>query len=625
MTMNSKLQYFLIVRKIYQFFGLHLLLQFFIWKMMKGIKTALLFLLISVTALSQNQGLLNLKYEQNYTPTYEEVIEMYQKLDNHYENARLFEQGLTDCGKPLHIFVINDTPEFDPQKIREAGKSVLLINNGIHPGEPAGIDASLQFADDLLRDIETVQQLLQKTAIVIIPVYNIGGHLHRSAFNRANQTTPIETGFRGNAANLDLNRDFTKCDSKNAKSFTRIFHEWNPDVFLDTHTTNGSDHQYSITLVEPQPDRFPSTQGKFIREKLLPTLYSEMKKGDYELIPYVNWVHNDPKLGIQMMEEFPRYSSGFAGLFHSYGMMTENHVYKNYADRVKSCNQFIWKLTEFTAENSEEIISTRKQGIAESIEAENYPLSFKLDTTEFSKMKFKGFEVDEKQVSQLTGLERFGYDQNKPYTTNIKYFTKYNHSETTTIPEYYILPQAWNDVAERLALNNVEMYWLKNDTTLEVRVDYIEDFSSPERPYNGHYFHSKVETRSEVQKIRYFAGDCLIPVRQEQIKYIVEMLEPKAPDSFFRWNFFDSILDNREYFSSYGFEENALKYLEEHPEFKNEFLEKQRIDTAFAKNHRAQLAYIYHNSEWSEKTARRYPVGKIFLSKSEMKLLPNQH
>jgi hypothetical protein len=537
---------------------------------------------------------------------------MYQTLDAHYENARLIEKGLTDCVKPLHIFVINDSSEFGPQKIREAGKSVLLINNGIHPGEPAGIDASLQFADDLLRNEKAQNNLLQKTAIVIIPVYNIGGHLHRSAFNRANQTTPIETGFRGNAANLDLNRDFTKCDSKNAKSFTRIFHEWDPDIFLDTHTTNGSDHQYSITLVEPQPDKFPPTQEKFIREKLLPSLYSEMKNGDYEMIPYVNWVHNDPKHGILMMEELPRYSSGFAGLFHSYGMMTENHVYKPYPDRVKSCNQFIWKLAEFSAENATEIIASRKQGIRESVSAGTYPLSFKPDTTQFSEMEFKGYEVDEKQVSQITGLERFGYDQRKPFTTQIKYFDVYHEAKTITLPEYYVLPQAWSEVAERLILNNIEMHRLKNDTTLEVTVDYIEDFSSPERPYNGHYFHSKVETRSEVQKIRYFAGDYIIPVRQEKIRYIVEMLEPKAVDSFFRWNFFDSILDNREYFSSFGFEENALKYLEKNPEFKKQFLEKQRSEPEFANDHRAQLAYIYNNTEWFEETARRYPVGRIF-------------
>lgn len=90
------------------------------------------------------------------------------------------------------------------------------------------------------------------------------------------------------------------------------------------------------------------------------------------------------------------------------------------------------------------------------------------------------------------------------------------------------------------------------------------------------------------------------------------MFEPKATDSFFRWNFFDNVLDQREYFSSYGFEANALKYLNEHPEFKVKFDEKRKTDTEFAKNHRAQLAYIYNNTEWLEKTWKRYPVGKIF-------------
>ena len=229
-------------------------------------KSTLILFFIIYTVTAQN-SLINLKYEQNYTPTYSEVIEMYQLLGSKYENAKLVENGLTDVGKPLHTFIINSENEFDPVKIKAQGKAVLLINNGIHPGEPAGIDASLQFADDILRNKNGIASLLKNTVIVIIPAYNIGGLLNRSAYNRSGQTTPYETGFRGNAANLDLNRDFVKCDSENAKSFAKIFQEWDPDIFLDTHTTNGSDHQYSITLIAPQPDMFPQTQEKFLREK----------------------------------------------------------------------------------------------------------------------------------------------------------------------------------------------------------------------------------------------------------------------------------------------------------------------------------------------------------------------
>ncbi|WP_297086835.1 M14 family zinc carboxypeptidase [uncultured Draconibacterium sp.] len=576
-------------------------------------KTALLIAFFAMPfLLFAQKPLLHLKYEQNYTPTYYEIIEMFKLLDSEYDNAKLIENGLTDVGKPLHTFIINSEAEFSPEKIKARGKTVLLINNGIHAGEPCGIDASLEFADNILRNHNNMADLLENTVIVIIPAYSIGGLLQRSAYNRSGQTTPYETGFRGNAGNLDLNRDFVKCDSENAKSFNRIFSQWDPDVFLDTHTTNGSEHQYSVTLIAPSPDMFPPSQEKFIRNKLLPGLYENMKKGDYELIPYVSWMYPDPKMGIKMTQESARYSSGYAALFNSYGMMTENHVYKNYADRVKSCYQFIEVLARFTSAHSKEIIESRKTGIAESVEAKTHNINFELDTTKFETIEFKGYEVDREQISPVTGLPRFGYDKSKPYTANIKYFTQYKATEEIKVPEFYILPQAWSGVIQLLELNEIEFSRLPTDTTLEVEVYYIEEYSDAEHLNNGHYFHHKVTTRSETQEINYYAGDLVIPVRQKKIKYLLELLEPKARDSFFRWNFFDQILDTREYFSSYGFEENAMKYLREHPELEEKLENKRASDPEFAQNHRAQLGFIYNNSEWAEETHKRYPVARIY-------------
>ncbi len=571
-----------------------------------------LFLLACCKLYAQNSGLLNLKYEDNYTPSYYEVIDMYKTLDAHYENAALVEMGNTDSGKPLHLFIINNELEFNPAVIKVQGKTVLLINNGIHAGEPAGIDACLQYADDILRNKDGTASILKSTVVIIIPAYSVGGLLNRSAYHRANQTTPYETGFRGNAANLDLNRDFTKCDSENTKSFTRIFHEWDPDVFLDTHTTNGSDHQYSITLIAPQPDLFPPLQEQYLRDKMLPGLYEGMKKGIYELIPYVDWFYDDPRKGIQMTQEGPRYASGYARLFHCYGMITETLIYKPYADRVKSTRQFIQTLAEYVSANSEEIRETRKKGIEETLALKNYPFAYRLDSTRFEIIEFKGYEYFNNQLSKVTGLPRPGYNTSELFTDSIRYYNEYMPTEYVTVPEYYILPQAWNRVVERLLLNGIDFYRLKNDTVLEVEMDYIKEFSSPERPYNGHYYHENVVTRSERQKVSFYSGDLLIPVRQEKMAYLIEMLEPKAADSFFRWNFFDAVLDNREYFSSYGFEENALKYLEEHPEFKKKFQQKRRAEKEFAGDHLAQLSWIYNNSEWAEESHRRYPVGRIF-------------
>ncbi len=579
---------------------------------MKSFLFLQLILCFSFFTKSQNQPLLHLNYEQNYTPTYSEVIEMYQLLDRNYGNAVLLEKGLTDNGKPLHLFIINGETEFNPEKIEAQGKTVLLINNGIHPGEPEGIDASLEFADDILRNKGGRAKILENTVIIIIPVYNIGGHLNRSAYNRSGQTTPYETGFRGNAKNLDLNRDFIKADSENARSFYRIFNEWNPDVFLDTHTTNGSDHQYSITLISPSPARFPKVLQDYIQDDFIPSLYNEMKKGEYELIPYVDYIYDDPRKGMSLFQGSPRYSNEFATMFNCIGMVTENQIYKAYPDRVKSCYQFINVLAKYTSENSETIKSKRAQGFLESMAIKDFPVSYRLDTTTFRLIEFKGYESVKNQVSPVTGLERFGYDNSKPYTDSVKYFDHWVPVETVKVPEFFILPQGYKEVIERLNLLGVRYSVLEKDSLIDVIVDYIDDFSSPPKPYNGHYYHDKVTTHSEKLAIQYYKGDLIIPIRQEKIKYILEVLEPKAEDSFFRWNFFDNILDQREYFSSYGFEENTLKYLNDHPDFKAKFMEKQKTDPEFAKNHRTQLAWIYNNSEWFEKTWKRYPVGKIF-------------
>ncbi len=561
---------------------------------------------------SQKPALLQLRYEENYSPTYEETIDMFRLLDGRYREARLIEAGNTDCGKPLHLFVISKNRNFDPEKLQRQGKTILLINNGIHPGEPEGIDASLQFADDILRNQGGMAEWLDQLVVVIIPVYNIGGALNRSAYNRSGQTTPYETGFRGNYANLDLNRDFTKCDSENARSFTRIFHQWKPDVFLDTHTTNGSDHQYSITLIPPHPDQFPPVLNHFLDTEMIPALYREMKKGDYELIPYVDYFYEDPRSGIRGTFETPRYSTGYSALFNSLGMITENLIYKPFPDRVKSVYQFICTLAKYSADNGKTIREKRKEALRETLSSREMAISWKLDSTSYSMIEFKGYETDKNQKSRATGIARTGYDHTRPYTDSIRYYNNYLPAEIVTVPEYYVLPQAWKPVLERLKLNEILHRVLNRDTVMEVTVDYLEEVSGANRPYNGHYYHDKFTTRSEVQKIQYYAGDWLIPVRQEGMRYLVEMLEPRAKDSFFRWNFFDSVLDQREYFSPYGFEENAIKTLKDFPDLERKLKEQRAADPEFAKSHQAQMAYIYHHSPWAEKSWKRYPVGRIF-------------
>ncbi|HET6721741.1 MAG TPA: M14 family zinc carboxypeptidase, partial [Chitinophagaceae bacterium] len=205
------------------------------------------------------------------TPTYFEAIDWWQKLDARSGKIKMLTRGMTDAGYPLHLIIAANNGDYNFDNIRKNNKRVILINNGIHPGEPDGIDATMLLA----RDIVTNKiKLPDNVVLAIIPVYNIGGCLNRSANYRVDQNGPEEFGSRGNSQNLDLNRDFIKCDSKDAKAFAEIFHLTDPDVFLDNHVSNGADYQHVMTLICTQHNKLGGALGQYLNKTFEPGLYS---------------------------------------------------------------------------------------------------------------------------------------------------------------------------------------------------------------------------------------------------------------------------------------------------------------------------------------------------------------
>ena len=181
------------------------------------------------------------KSEGTETSTYTETIDFYLKLAKDIPEINIQSIGNTDSGFPLHIVTFNPDANFNFERIRK-DKVLVLINNGIHPGESDGIDATmLLFRDLAYGNIQSPKN----TVITTIPIYNIGGSLNRNSTTRANQNGPISYGFRGNAQNYDLNRDFIKTDTENAKSFSKIFHLVKPDIFIDNHVSNGADYHHT--------------------------------------------------------------------------------------------------------------------------------------------------------------------------------------------------------------------------------------------------------------------------------------------------------------------------------------------------------------------------------------------
>lgn len=539
--------------------------------------------------------------------TYFEAISWYKNLGKISSQLIVKEMGMTDAGYPLHLVLISNDGKFDAKQWHKQNKAVILINNGIHPGEPDGIDASMLMA----RDIVSKKIILPNNVVLaFIPVYNIGGCLNRNSFSRVNQNGPVEYGFRGNAQNLDLNRDFTKNDSKEARSFARIFHLLDPDILIDNHVSDGADYQHTMTLLSTQYDKLGGGLGNWFKTIFEPQLYKGMAEKNWDMVPYVNFEGANFDNGMDMFYDPPRYSSGYAALFQTIGFVPETHMLKPYKDRVLSTYALMQTMIEKASTNATELIIQRNKAKADIINQSSFPLNWANDTIQFSNITFKGYEQAFK-ISDATGLKKMYYDHDKPFTKQIKFFDVFKPLNFITKPLAYIIPQGWYSVVDLLKQNNVIVKQFNIDTTIEVDAYHIDEYKSLPRPYEKHHKNSGVKVSVMKQNMKFLKGDYLILMNQPANRYIIEMLEPTGDDSFFSWNFFDAILQQKEGYSDYRWDGVAAEVLLKNPELKKKLEEKKATDPKFAANGPAQLDFIYKNSPYYEPGHNRYPVYRL--------------
>jgi hypothetical protein len=541
------------------------------------------------------------------TSTYPEVIRYYQQLDKLSTRLTLKTMGPTDAGHPLHLALYSNDGTADPVQWHRQQKVVLFIINGIHPGEPDGIDASMLWLRDL---IQGKKKIPDNVALAIVPVYNIGGALNRSAFNRVDQNGPAAFGSRGNSQNYDLNRDFIKNDTREARSFVKIFHYLQPDVFIDNHVSNGADYQHIMTLIASQHNKLGGVMGEFMNKQFEPGLYSLMKKRGYDLIPYVNAFGDTPESGWPEFLEGPRYSSGYASLWNCFAFVPETHMLKPYPQRVEATYALMESFVSFASENAGTIKTLIRQSFEQQQKADRFALQWKVNRDQWSDRLFKGYEAG-KKPSGVSGLPRLYYDRNKPFEKTIRFFNQYEVAQEVSKPAAYILPQGWWKVAELLQLNRVTMIPLPKDTTLEVEYYKIEQYTPSQRTFEGHHLNTNVKHSTHKEKVLFRKGDWYIPLNQRANRFLIEVLEPQGMDSYFTWNFFDPILGQKEGYSSYVFEDTAEKYLKEHPELQKALEAKKAADTSFAKSAGQQLDFIFKNSPYYESGHNRYPVYRV--------------
>ncbi len=542
------------------------------------------------------------------TSTYFETIAYYRQLDLQSPKVTMMETGSTDAGLPLHLVLVSNSGNANVSDWKNENKIIIMVLNGIHPGEPDGIDASQMLLGDI---VSGRVNLPENVCLGIIPVYNIGGSLNRSPYSRVNQQGPKEYGFRGNAQNLDLNRDFIKADSRNARSFAKAFHYLQPNILIDNHVSDGADFQHVFTLITSQYNKMGKHLGDYVRKAFEPSLYKSMDQKGWKLFPYVNFNSYDLTKGMTQFYESPRYSSGYATLFQTIGFIPETHMLKPYHQRVQSTYDFMLTVIEQSSAQAFQLHEARRKESASLQNARVWPLTWKPDSSRKDKLRFLGYERDT-VISKVTRLPIMQYNRNRPFDIEIDFFSYFDSASTVKVPEYYIIPQGWHRVIDRLKENNVQWSRFLRDTTVKVKVYHIEDFRAPARPYEGHFRLGNIIVRESEQNLNFRQGDYLIPLQQSAKRYLLETLEPEGEDSFLAWNYFDAILGQKEGYSAYRWEQVAEKWLDDHPELQKELDEKLRSDPEFAKNSAAILNWVYVRTPYYEPAHKRYPVYRVF-------------
>lgn len=540
------------------------------------------------------------------TTTYPQTIDFYMRLAKGFPEINIQTIGETDSGYPLHLVSYNLEGNFNFQKLEEE-KTIILINNGIHPGESDGIDATMMLYRDLaLGNIARPNN----TVLVTIPIYNIGGALNRNSTSRANQNGPKSYGFRGNTQNYDLNRDFIKSDTKNSRTFARIFHLVRPDIFIDNHVSNGADYQYTLTHLFTQHNKLGGELGNYLEKQMMPALEKSLENDGWPITPYVNVFNRPPETGFSQFMDSPRYSTGYTTLWNTLGLMVETHMLKPYDKRVKGTYILMQQMMAIAEKDGAKIKSLRDNALTGHLNWEYYATTWQLDTLKTTKLTFKGYKADT-LLSKVTGLPRLRYNRDKPFTKSVEYQNYFRPADSVKVPIAYIIKQGWDKVESLLKLNQIAYSPIKQDTSIVVESYKIKDYKTAENAYEGHYPHHDTKVTSSVMEIIFSKGDLLVPTDQEGIRYVLETLEPEAKDSFFNWNFFDAILGQKEGFSPYVFEDVAAALLENNPVLKDSFLLKKQTDPKFSDNWYAQLDWIYKRSPYYERAHLQYPVYRI--------------
>lgn len=547
------------------------------------------------------------------TPTYDDTIAFAKRLDAASPLIRYTSFGLSGEGRELPLLIACEGDSFTPATARQAGKAVVLIQACIHSGEPDGKDAG--FA--LLRDIaitKTLPGLLKNVVVLFIPIYNTDGHERSSPYNRINQNGPADMGWRATTTNQNLNRDYMKADTPETRSWLALWNEWNPDLFIDCHVTDGADYRYNITYhFEHHEGIAPSVlawQRNVMDGKVLPATEDAGNVVSW----YLEFADNrDFGKGIRDFNGSPRFSTGYVPLRNRAAVLIETHMIKDYRSRVIGT----YDLLRFTLAE----VNRDPQGLLDAVDAADEQTLAQSRTDEGRRKVPINFELTDKTVpyhlkaleyrtepSDVSGDVRVIFGT-KPLDVTVPMYNTFRVTKEVTPPLYYIVPPQWTEVIAVLRTHGLRLQPTSEATTMEIESYRFRDVQWPAGPFEGRFM-PKFKTELITERRTFPPGSVIVPLDNNLAKLAINLLEPDAPDSLMAWGFFNAVFEQKEYGESYVLENLAREMMSKDTALRAEFLQRLDSDPEFASNPGSRLQFFYERSAYWDPHMNLYPVGR---------------
>ena len=494
--------------------------------------------------------LLTVAEKSNYTKTtlYEDVMNFLFEVQKKSDLVKILTLGKSHEGRTIPLVVISEQGISSAYEMRMIGKPVVLIQANIHAGEVEGKEACLM----LIRDIVNgkLKNLLQNQVILVIPDLNADGNEKLAKGNRRDNG-PELAGVRHNGQNLDLNRDYLKLKSPEITALVKLFNEWDPVLFVDMHTKNGSYHQEPVTYCTLSNPNSYIKMLDYMWQKLFPEVQQNLKKQfGYDAIPYGNFVdRTNPEKGWENSTCEARYGTNYAGLRNRFTILDENYPHADFKTRVLSSYGFIQSILQFTNKNITEmqkIVKTADFETKQNFRSQEFVLEYSVENLFDLTVKSYEFELEEikpedrdKYPSWVKDFIVKKTDVKKNY--KLSYFARPKPTRSIKLPRGYVVLAHHNYVIENLKKHGIVVEKIRTEVHAEVEQFVINEITLSDRIYQGCVF---VELKGE-----YKAVDVTIPpnsffisLKQPLARLIPVLLEPESVDSLVCWSFFNKVL-----------------------------------------------------------------------------------